>query len=104
MPHPSFCISVRCHFRYWLWTNGVYDFLQVGYNTAVSLARCSAKLLSLDLSGCRNLPDEALGLIVDSCLSLKVLKLFGCTQVGIRDRTISLMLLMLFCLVLPNKI
>jgi len=35
----------------------------------------------LDLSWCRNLADEALGLIVDSCLSLKVLRLFGCTQI-----------------------
>ncbi|XP_058206509.1 uncharacterized protein LOC131320009 isoform X2 [Rhododendron vialii] len=59
----------------------LYRINKVSYNTAVSLARCSAKLLSLDLSGCRNLPDEALGLIVDSCLSLKVLKLFGCTQI-----------------------
>lgn len=25
--------------------------------------------------------DEAVGLIVDNCLSLRVLKLFGCTQV-----------------------
>ncbi|KAH7854436.1 hypothetical protein Vadar_013817 [Vaccinium darrowii] len=54
---------------------------KVSRNTAVSLARCSAKLQSLDLSWCRNLADEALGLIVDSCLSLKVLKLFGCTQI-----------------------
>ncbi|KAF8388732.1 hypothetical protein HHK36_025412 [Tetracentron sinense] len=53
---------------------------KVGHNTAISLARCSRKLLSLDLSWCRNLTDEALGLIVDSCLSLRLLKLFGCTQ------------------------
>lgn len=37
--------------------------------------------MSLDLSWCRRLTDEALGMIVDSCLSLKLLKLFGCTQV-----------------------
>ncbi|KAK8654782.1 hypothetical protein V6N13_107381 [Hibiscus sabdariffa] len=52
----------------------------VGLNSALALSKCSRKLLSLDLSWCRNLNDEALGLIVDSCLSLKQLKLFGCTQ------------------------
>ncbi|WRX33852.1 hypothetical protein QQP08_026339 [Theobroma cacao] len=54
---------------------------KVGHNTALSLARRSKNLLSLDLSWCRNLTDEAVGLIVDSCLSLRVLKLFGCTQI-----------------------
>ncbi|XP_010273917.1 PREDICTED: uncharacterized protein LOC104609326 isoform X2 [Nelumbo nucifera] len=54
---------------------------KVGHNTAISLAKRSRKLQSLDLSWCRNLTDEALGLIVDSCISLKVLKLFGCTQI-----------------------
>lgn len=56
-------------------------FPQVGCNTAMSLARRSKELLRLDLSWCRNLTDEDLGFIVDSCLSLRVLKLFGCTQV-----------------------
>ncbi|KDP33911.1 hypothetical protein JCGZ_07482 [Jatropha curcas] len=54
---------------------------KVGNNTALSLARRSRNLLSLDLSWCRNLTDEAVGLIVDSCSSLRVLKLFGCGQV-----------------------
>ncbi|XWS26602.1 hypothetical protein CRYUN_Cryun26dG0044800 [Craigia yunnanensis] len=54
---------------------------KVGHNTALSLARRSRNLLSLDLSWCRNLTDEAVGLIVDGCLSLRVLKLFGCTQI-----------------------
>ncbi|XP_009604413.1 uncharacterized protein [Nicotiana tomentosiformis] len=54
---------------------------KVSHNTAISLAKCSKNLISLDLSWCRNLANEALGLIVDSCLSLEVLKLFGCTQV-----------------------
>ncbi|XP_041995888.1 uncharacterized protein LOC121746015 [Salvia splendens] len=49
--------------------------------TALSLARNCKNLHSLDLSWCRNLTNEALGLIVDSCLLLEVLKLFGCTQV-----------------------
>lgn len=54
---------------------------KVSNNTAISLARRSRKLFTLDLSWCRNLTNEAVGLIVDSCLSLKVLKLFGCTQI-----------------------
>ncbi|KAM3325604.1 hypothetical protein P3S67_000729 [Capsicum chacoense] len=54
---------------------------KVSHNTAMSLAKCSKNLISLDLSWCRNLTNEALGLIVDNCLSLEVLKLFGCTQV-----------------------
>ncbi|KAL2533248.1 Leucine-rich repeat [Abeliophyllum distichum] len=53
----------------------------VSNNTALSLARHSRNLVTLDLSWCRNLTNEALGLIVDSCSSLEVLKLFGCTQV-----------------------
>lgn len=56
-------------------------FLQIGHNTAISLARRSRELIRLDLSWCRNLTDGDLGFIVDSCLSLRVLKLFGCTQV-----------------------
>ncbi|CAK9172152.1 unnamed protein product [Ilex paraguariensis] len=54
---------------------------EVGFNTALSLAKCSRKLLSLDLSWCRRITNEALGLIVDSCSLLKLLKLFGCTQI-----------------------
>ncbi|WJX24331.1 hypothetical protein P8452_13451 [Trifolium repens] len=54
---------------------------KVGYHTTLSLASNAKKLHSLDLSWCRNLTDNALGLIVDSCLSLRLLKLFGCTQV-----------------------
>ncbi|XP_039017710.1 F-box protein SKP2B-like [Hibiscus syriacus] len=54
---------------------------KVGHNTALSLSRRSRNLVSLDLSWCRNLTDEAMGLIVDRCLSLRVLKLFGCTQI-----------------------
>ncbi|KAE8653455.1 hypothetical protein Csa_007144 [Cucumis sativus] len=49
--------------------------------TAISLARFSKNLVSLDLSWCRKLSDEALGLIVDNCPSLRELKLFGCSQV-----------------------
>ncbi|KAL2554025.1 Leucine-rich repeat [Forsythia ovata] len=54
---------------------------KVSNNTALSLAGHSRNLVTLDLSWCRNLTNEALGLIVDSCSSLEVLKLFGCTQV-----------------------
>ncbi|CAI9759589.1 unnamed protein product [Fraxinus pennsylvanica] len=54
---------------------------KVGPNTALALAKCSRKLLSLDLSWCRQITDNALGLIVDSCLSLKLVKVFGCTEI-----------------------
>jgi DNA repair protein RAD7 len=55
-------------------------FYQVGNLTAQAIAlKCSLEVL--DLSFCRGLTDEALGLIVDSCSSLRILKLFGCTQV-----------------------
>ncbi|XP_058078242.1 uncharacterized protein LOC131226651 [Magnolia sinica] len=55
---------------------------EVAHNTAIALsARCSKTLCSLDLSWCRKLTDEALGLIVDKCSALRLLKLFGCTQI-----------------------
>ncbi|KAL7133253.1 hypothetical protein ABFS83_12G128400 [Erythranthe nasuta] len=57
------------------------NVIQVSNHTALSLARNCRNLRSLDLSWCRNLTNEALGLVVDSCSSLEVLKLFGCTQV-----------------------
>ncbi|KAJ0030268.1 hypothetical protein Pint_13495 [Pistacia integerrima] len=59
----------------------IFGQLKVAHNTAVSLAKRSRNLLSLDISFCRNLTNEAVGLIVDSCLSLKILKIFGCTQI-----------------------
>ncbi|PIN17004.1 hypothetical protein CDL12_10343 [Handroanthus impetiginosus] len=57
------------------------DFMWVSNHTALSLARNCRNLWSLDLSWCRNLTNEALGLIVDSCSLLEVVKLFGSTQV-----------------------
>ncbi|KAI3864265.1 hypothetical protein MKX03_006098 [Papaver bracteatum] len=55
---------------------------KIGRHTAISLARCCSKnLLSLDVSWCRSLTDSALGLIVDSCKKLKMVKVFGCTQI-----------------------
>ncbi|WVZ92591.1 hypothetical protein U9M48_038641 [Paspalum notatum var. saurae] len=55
---------------------------KIGDLTALAISRnCSARLEALDLSFCRELTNEALGLIVDSCSSLKILKLFGCTQI-----------------------
>ncbi|KNA21656.1 hypothetical protein SOVF_041280 [Spinacia oleracea] len=54
---------------------------KVGQNTTISLARRCKNLEFLDLSWCRLLTDEALGLIADSCWSLRLLKIFGCTQV-----------------------
>ncbi|KAJ4825233.1 hypothetical protein Tsubulata_035454, partial [Turnera subulata] len=53
---------------------------KVGNSTALSIAKRSRNLTYLDLSFCRNLTNEALGLIVDSC-PLKVLKVFGCSQI-----------------------
>ncbi|KAK3121881.1 hypothetical protein QOZ80_8BG0662310 [Eleusine coracana subsp. coracana] len=56
---------------------------KAGDLTALAIAqKCSLRLEVLDLSFCRELTNEALGLIVDSCSSLRVLKLFGCTQVS----------------------
>ncbi|GLT98783.1 hypothetical protein SLE2022_162650 [Rubroshorea leprosula] len=54
---------------------------KVGLNTAVSLSKHSRNLITLNLSFCRDLIDEALGLIVDDCLSLRMLNIFGCTQI-----------------------
>ncbi|CAO2188485.1 unnamed protein product [Urochloa humidicola] len=55
---------------------------KVGDLTALAISRkCSIRLEVLDLSFCRELRNEALGLIVDSCPSLRILKLFGCTQI-----------------------
>ncbi|XP_020269957.1 DNA repair protein rhp7 isoform X1 [Asparagus officinalis] len=60
----------------------VNNFAKVGQQTAIAISRrCSSTLKTLDLSFCRNMSDEALGLIVDSCSNLQILKLFGCTQV-----------------------
>ncbi|XP_043710583.1 dynein regulatory complex subunit 6-like [Telopea speciosissima] len=56
------------------------DVKKVGHHTAISLAKCS-RIHILDLSFCRELTDEALGLIVDNCSNLQLLKLFGCTQI-----------------------
>ena len=58
-----------------------YGFVQVSRCTAISLACFSRNLVILDVSWCRKLTNEALGLIVDNCPSLRVLKLFGCSQV-----------------------
>ncbi|RCV31394.1 hypothetical protein SEVIR_6G179200v4 [Setaria viridis] len=55
---------------------------KVGDLTALAISRkCSVRLEALDLSFCRQLTNEALGLIADSCPSLRILKLFGCTQI-----------------------
>ncbi|XP_057841004.2 uncharacterized protein LOC131050759 [Cryptomeria japonica] len=55
---------------------------EVDDHTILSLvSNASENLLRLDLSWCRKLTDEALGLLADSCLHLHELILFGCTQV-----------------------
>ncbi|PIN12193.1 hypothetical protein CDL12_15199 [Handroanthus impetiginosus] len=54
--------------------------MEVSNPIALSLARNCRNLRSLGLSRCRNLMNEALGLIVDSCSLLEVAKSSGCTQ------------------------
>ncbi|KAL8128535.1 hypothetical protein V2J09_017690 [Rumex salicifolius] len=54
---------------------------QVGPHTSISIARRCKNLVELDVSWCRNLTDECLGVIADSCESLRMLKVFGCTQI-----------------------
>ncbi|CAH2036026.1 unnamed protein product [Thlaspi arvense] len=54
---------------------------KVGHNTASALAKHSEKLQILDVSWCRAMSDVSLGYIVDNCSSLKLLKVFGCTQI-----------------------
>ncbi|CAK8563985.1 unnamed protein product [Lathyrus sativus] len=56
------------------------SIVKVDLLTATSLAKNGQNLHTLDLSWCQNLSDNELGLIVDSCLSLRSLKLFGCSQ------------------------
>jgi DNA repair protein RAD7 len=54
---------------------------KVGHNTALALAKHSDKLQILDISWCREMSNDLLGYIVDNSSSLKVLKVFGCSQV-----------------------
>ncbi|XP_073129457.1 uncharacterized protein [Henckelia pumila] len=82
------CRSIQ---RLKLYRNGFSDeamaaFIQSsgGFLTELLLnnvPKYSRKLLSLDLSWCRRITNEALGLIVDNCSSLKLLKIFGCRQI-----------------------
>ncbi|XP_058780629.1 SCF E3 ubiquitin ligase complex F-box protein grrA-like [Vicia villosa] len=53
---------------------------KVGLLTSSALTKNGQNLHTLDLSWCRNLSDNEFGLIVDSCLSLRSLKIFGCSQ------------------------
>ncbi|XP_051151580.1 uncharacterized protein LOC127265687 [Andrographis paniculata] len=54
---------------------------EVGPDCAISIARCLRKLVRLDISWCRRISDDAFGLIVDNCRSLKLVKVFGCRQI-----------------------
>uniref|UniRef100_A0A1D1Z5G4 DNA repair protein rhp7 n=1 Tax=Anthurium amnicola TaxID=1678845 RepID=A0A1D1Z5G4_9ARAE len=55
---------------------------EVSNFTAQAIAiRCSLNLRILDLSFCRKMTDEGLGLIVDSCSYLRILKVFGSRQI-----------------------
>lgn len=61
--------------------------VQVADQTILALARHSnACLECLDLSFCRLVDDECLGLLADACLQLQELKLYGCTQVRLLAR------------------
>ncbi|KAL2631438.1 hypothetical protein R1flu_016124 [Riccia fluitans] len=54
----------------------------VGDHTMMALAQfCKSSLEILDVSWCRLVSDQALGLVADSCIRLHSLRLFGCTQV-----------------------
>ena len=55
----------------------------VGVKTVLGLTKgCKDSLESCDLSFCCDLPQKALGLLVDSCSKLGRLKVYGCSQVG----------------------
>lgn len=43
---------------------------------------CARSLRELDISFCRKMAEDALGVLVDECEALSSLKLWGCTQVG----------------------
>ncbi|KAK1264253.1 hypothetical protein QJS04_geneDACA013477 [Acorus gramineus] len=58
----------------------VAAYIEASGESLVELSLNSVKEV-LDLSFCREMTDEALGLIVDSCSNLVMLKLFGCSQV-----------------------
>ena len=60
-------------------TSGVVN---VGDKTMLALAnRCIESLALLDVSFCRLISEEALGLVADSCHKLKRMQVFGCSQV-----------------------
>ena len=40
------------------------------------------RLEELDISWCRNVPLEALGMLADSCTALKKVQIFGCSQIS----------------------
>ena len=42
---------------------------------------CRDRLEELDISWCRNVPLEALGMLADSCVALKKLHIWGCSQI-----------------------
>ncbi|KAL3687512.1 hypothetical protein R1sor_013821 [Riccia sorocarpa] len=54
----------------------------IGEHTIIALAHFSKDSLErLDVSWCRLVSDQALGLLADSCRKLQSLRVFGCTQV-----------------------
>uniref|UniRef100_A0A7N0V024 Uncharacterized protein n=1 Tax=Kalanchoe fedtschenkoi TaxID=63787 RepID=A0A7N0V024_KALFE len=59
----------------------IKDIRKVGPATAVSLAKFTRNLVSLDLSQCLHITENMLGQIVECCTRLRLLQLFGCSQI-----------------------
>ncbi|DBB02954.1 hypothetical protein WJX77_009284 [Trebouxia sp. C0004] len=54
----------------------------IGLSTIKALATATRdRLEELDISWCRNVPSEALGMLADNCVALKKLHLWGCSQI-----------------------
>uniref|UniRef100_A0A7N0RC76 Uncharacterized protein n=1 Tax=Kalanchoe fedtschenkoi TaxID=63787 RepID=A0A7N0RC76_KALFE len=59
----------------------IKDIQRAGPATALSLAKSTRNLVSLDLSDCLHITEDMLGQIVECCTHLRLLQLFGCSQV-----------------------
>lgn len=54
-----------------------------GIATMQALAlNCSNSLLMLDVSFCRGVTENSLGLVADSCCNLRKMTVFGCSQIS----------------------
>uniref|UniRef100_A0A7N0ZTD8 Uncharacterized protein n=1 Tax=Kalanchoe fedtschenkoi TaxID=63787 RepID=A0A7N0ZTD8_KALFE len=59
----------------------IKDIRKAGPATALSLAKSTRNLVSLDLSDCLHITEDMLGQIVECCTPLRLLQLFGCSQI-----------------------